>query len=49
MNQYLEFFIAKKFEEDDKWKGLNVILSGSNVSGEGEHKILSYIRESASM
>ena len=45
LNKQLEFFIAKKFEEDDKWTDLEVILSDSNVAGEGEHKILQYMRE----
>lgn len=40
----MEFFIAKKIQEDDHWKSLNIIFSSSNVPGEGEHKILSYIR-----
>ena len=44
LNKQLEFFIAKKFEEDLNWKHLTVVFSGSSVPGEGEHKILNYIR-----
>lgn len=44
LNEQLKFFIAKKYNEDEKWKNLRVIFSGSNVPGEGEHKILSYMR-----
>jgi 5'-3' exoribonuclease 1 len=40
MNRQLEFFVAAKFSEDERWKGLRVIVSGNNVPGEGEHKIL---------
>jgi len=44
LNKQLEFFVVKKFEEDIRWRGLQVIISNSNVPGEGEHKILSHIR-----
>jgi len=43
----MQFFIVKKMEEDDNWKGLEVIFSGSDVPGEGEHKILRFIRDYA--
>lgn len=48
LNKQIEFFIARKFKEDEKWAKLSVIFSGSNVPGEGEHKILNYMRSFAS-
>lgn len=38
-------FIQHKMATDDKWKHLTIVFSGSNVPGEGEHKILQFIRE----
>lgn len=34
-------FIKAKMETDDLWKGLQVLLTGSDVPGEGEHKVYS--------
>lgn len=45
LNEQLKFFIQKKFEEDIGFKHLQIILSGSNVPGEGEHKIISFIKQ----
>ena len=45
INEQMKFFIAKKFEEDSKWKNLEVIFSGTNTEGEGEHKIFNFIRD----
>ncbi|KAI7852090.1 XRN 5'-3' exonuclease N-terminus-domain-containing protein [Circinella umbellata] len=40
----LRYFISKKVSEDANWRGVEVILSGPEVPGEGEHKIMEYIR-----
>ena len=44
LNSKLHFFIKKKIEEDDYWKSLSVVFTGSDVPGEGEHKIMEFIR-----
>ncbi|GAK62964.1 5'-3' exoribonuclease [Moesziomyces antarcticus] len=44
LSQQLEYFIAKKITEDADWRNVQVILSGHDVPGEGEHKIMEYIR-----
>jgi 5'-3' exoribonuclease 1 len=44
LSKHIEYFIAKKMSEDRLWSNIEVIFSGPNVPGEGEHKIMSYIR-----
>ncbi|SNX82446.1 probable KEM1 - multifunctional nuclease [Melanopsichium pennsylvanicum] len=44
LSQQLEYFIAKKISEDADWRNVQVILSGHDVPGEGEHKIMEYVR-----
>ncbi|KAJ1514202.1 hypothetical protein HMI55_004877 [Coelomomyces lativittatus] len=41
---YLDGFIKEKMVSDPLWKRISVILSGHDVPGEGEHKIMDYIR-----
>ncbi|RCH92340.1 hypothetical protein CU098_000601, partial [Rhizopus stolonifer] len=38
------YFISKKVSEDANWRGVEIVLSGPEVPGEGEHKIMEYIR-----
>lgn len=40
----LKYFIHKKITEDSRWANVQIILSGHEVPGEGEHKIMEYIR-----
>ncbi|KAI5799181.1 putative exonuclease Kem1 [Peziza echinospora] len=40
----LRYFINKKVTEDTEWQGVEIVLSGHEVPGEGEHKIMEYIR-----
>jgi 5'-3' exoribonuclease 1 len=44
MTPHIKYFIQKKMAEDELWKKLKVVYSGHEVPGEGEHKILAYIR-----
>ncbi|KAH0562252.1 hypothetical protein GP486_003048 [Trichoglossum hirsutum] len=44
LTQQLRYFITKKVSEDVDWQGVEVVLSGHEVPGEGEHKIMEYIR-----
>ncbi|XP_058058704.1 5'-3' exoribonuclease 1 [Anopheles bellator] len=44
LQKALEHFIQVKIATDVTWKGCNVILSGHETPGEGEHKIMEYIR-----
>ncbi|KAG8905353.1 hypothetical protein FRB99_000181 [Tulasnella sp. 403] len=44
LSEQLRYFVNKKISEDADWRGIQVILSGHEVPGEGEHKIMEYIR-----
>ncbi|KAI5461343.1 exonuclease [Mariannaea sp. PMI_226] len=44
LSQQLRYFVNKKVSEDSDWQGCEIVLSGHEVPGEGEHKIMEYIR-----
>jgi 5'-3' exoribonuclease 1 len=48
LSKHLEYYVRKRISEDPQWKGVEVILSGHEVPGEGEHKIMEYIRSAKS-
>lgn len=44
LSAQLRYFVNKKISEDANWRNVEVVLSGHEVPGEGEHKIMEYIR-----
>ncbi|KAG6009664.1 hypothetical protein E4U21_001728 [Claviceps maximensis] len=44
LSRQLRYFVNKKVSEDTDWQGCEIVLSGHEVPGEGEHKIMEYIR-----
>ncbi|UZJ52559.1 hypothetical protein CBS101457_001879 [Exobasidium rhododendri] len=44
LSQQLKYFLAKKVTDDAQWQGIEIVLSSHEVPGEGEHKIMEYIR-----
>ncbi|WAQ88383.1 hypothetical protein PtA15_9A510 [Puccinia triticina] len=49
LHEQLKYFINKKVSEDPTWQTVQVILSGHDVPGEGEHKIMEYIRRAKTL
>ncbi|XP_030763279.1 LOW QUALITY PROTEIN: 5'-3' exoribonuclease 1-like [Sitophilus oryzae] len=44
LHEQLKYFVVDKLSNDSLWRGVTVILSGHETPGEGEHKIMDYIR-----
>jgi len=44
LSAHIKYFINKKMAEDQQWRDVKVIFSGHEVPGEGEHKIMDFIR-----
>jgi 5'-3' exoribonuclease 2 len=44
----LRYWAAWKLNNDPGWKNLDVIISDASVPGEGEHKIMDWIRRQRS-
>lgn len=44
LQKHLEYFVRRKLSTDPLWKDVRVVLSGNEVPGEGEHKIMDFIR-----
>lgn len=44
VTENLKFYINQKVSTDADWQNIDIVLSGHEVPGEGEHKIMDYIR-----
>ncbi|GFG29513.1 hypothetical protein Cfor_05064, partial [Coptotermes formosanus] len=44
LHEQLKYFVTYKISTDTQWRSVKVILSGHETPGEGEHKIMDYIR-----
>ncbi|XP_063965175.1 5'-3' exoribonuclease 1-like [Lytechinus pictus] len=44
LQQQLKYFVNMKITQDSKWQGIRIFLSGHETPGEGEHKIMDFIR-----
>lgn len=48
LSKYIDWFIKSKISNDPNWKHLEVVFSNERCVGEGEHKIINYIRKYSS-
>ena len=44
LTNYIKNYIMEQKKVNEDWMSIDILLSGSDVPGEGEHKILEYIR-----
>jgi len=44
INDWLHEFVAQKISTDKSWQQIEFIVDDSSVPGEGEHKILDFMR-----
>jgi 5'-3' exoribonuclease 2 len=44
LSNALQLFVLERLQRDDLWKGIKVIFSDASIPGEGEHKMLDFIR-----
>jgi 5'-3' exoribonuclease 1 len=45
LGEALVYLVQRQMRDDSSWAGLEVLLSTTAVPGEGEHKIMEYIRQ----
>jgi len=45
LSEYIRFYVRKRIATDKAWKNIKVIFSDASVPGEGEHKIMSHVRQ----
>ncbi|XP_076451691.1 5'-3' exoribonuclease 1-like isoform X2 [Babylonia areolata] len=48
LQDHLKYFVVNKVTHDPLWQGPKIILSGHETPGEGEHKVMDFIRYSRS-
>ncbi|KAM5165613.1 LOW QUALITY PROTEIN: 5'-3' exoribonuclease 1 [Mantella aurantiaca] len=44
LHEHLKYFVNMKISTDKTWHGVTIYLSGHETPGEGEHKIMEFIR-----
>ena len=45
LSKYIDWFLKKKISEDELWRKCKVYFSNEKVPGEGEHKLINWIRK----
>jgi 5'-3' exoribonuclease 1 len=44
LTKYIDWYIRKRINEDEEWQKVEVVFSNEKAPGEGEHKIINFIR-----
>ena len=44
LSKALQYYVMERLQSHSEWKGVKVIFSDASVPGEGEHKMLDFIR-----
>lgn len=44
LSKYIDWYIKKNMSDNPLWQNIEVVFSNEKVCGEGEHKIINYIR-----
>jgi 5'-3' exonuclease len=44
LSKYIDWYLRKKISENPLWQNIEIIFSNEKVPGEGEYKIINYIR-----
>ena len=45
LSKYIDWYIRKRISESHVWASLEIVFSNEKVPGEGEHKLINYIRK----
>jgi 5'-3' exonuclease len=45
LSKYIDWYIHSRITDDPRWRNIEVIFSNEKSPGEGEHKIINYIRK----
>jgi len=48
LSDYIKFYITERINTNSAWQGIKVIFSDHSDPGEGEHKIMDFIRRERS-
>lgn len=44
LSKALQYYVMERLQTNELWKGVKVVFSDASIAGEGEHKILDFIR-----